>query len=100
MMRLGMVSTAHEQFKTLRMWSEAVDCLMIAGRNVEALYMVHELLEKEPTPKLWCCLGDLEKEPAHFEKAWELSNHRFAGAQRSLGRYWFDKKETAKAIDA
>lgn len=100
MMRLGMVSTAHEQFKKLRMWAEAVDCLMCAERNVEALDMVKDLLEKEPTPKLWCCLGDLEKEPKHFETAWELSKHRFAGAQRSLGRYWFNKKELVKAVEA
>lgn len=52
------------------------------------------------TPKLWCCLGDLEKKPEHFEKAWELSKHRFASAQRSLGRYYFDKKELAKSVDA
>ena len=32
----GMVSTAHEQFKKLRMWPEAVECLIIAERNVEA----------------------------------------------------------------
>jgi len=84
----------------LRLWQEAVDCLMIANRNVEALDMVKDLLEKDPSPKLWCCLGDLEKEPKHFEKAWELSKCRFAGAQRSLGRWYFNNKEIAKAVDA
>lgn len=100
MMRMGMVSTAHEQFKKLRMWPEAIDCLMVAERNVEALDLVRELLEKSPTPRLWCCLGDLEKEPRHYEKAWELSKGRFARAQRSLGRHRFVKNELAKAIDA
>lgn len=33
---IGMVSTAHEQFKKLRMWPEAVECLIVAERNVEA----------------------------------------------------------------
>ncbi|CAK0849390.1 unnamed protein product [Prorocentrum cordatum] len=47
----------------------------------------------------WCCLGDLEKEPKHYETAWELSKHRFARAQRSLGRHWFQKGELAKAIE-
>jgi len=100
MMRMGMVSTAHEQFKKLRMWPEAIDCLMVAERNVEALDMVNELLEKSPTPRLWCCLGDLEKEPRHYEKAWELSKGRFARAQRSLGRHYFYKEDLAKAVDA
>jgi len=100
MMKMGMVSTAHEQFKRLRMWPEAVDCLMVAERNVEAMDMVKELLEASPTPRLWCCLGDLEKEPKHFEKAWELSKHRFARAQRSLGRHFFGKGQLAEAIEA
>mmetsp|Transcript_66769 Transcript_66769/g.186223 ORF Transcript_66769/g.186223 Transcript_66769/m.186223 type:complete len:1019 (-) Transcript_66769:102-3158(-) len=100
MMRMGMVSTAHEQFKKLRMWPEAVDCLMVAERNVEAIDLVKELLAESPTPRLWCCLGDLEKEPKHYETAWELSNQRFARAQRSLGREHFQKGRIEKAVDS
>jgi len=100
MMRMGMVSTAHEQFKKLRMWPEAIDCLMIADRNVEAQDMVKEMLEEHPTPRLWCCLGDLQREPKHFEAAWELSGKRFARAQRSLGRHHFEKGELEKAVDS
>lgn len=37
-----MVSTAHEQFKKLRMWPEAVECLIIAERNVEAEDMLKD----------------------------------------------------------
>ena len=48
---IGMVSTAHEQFKKLRMWPEAVECLIVAGRNVEAEEMLRELIEKQPTPR-------------------------------------------------
>ena len=36
------VSTAHEQFKKLRMWPEAVECLIIAERNVEAEDMLKD----------------------------------------------------------
>ena len=33
--------------------------------------------EVEPTPQLWCCLGDAELgNPEHYQKAWDLSNHR------------------------
>jgi len=99
MMRMGMVSTAHEQFKKLRMWPEAVECLMIAERNVEAKEMVRELLETSPTPRLWCCLGDLEKDPKYYEKAWEVSKRRFARAQRSLGREYFTKDNMEKAVE-
>mmetsp|Transcript_86306 Transcript_86306/g.244653 ORF Transcript_86306/g.244653 Transcript_86306/m.244653 type:complete len:590 (+) Transcript_86306:3-1772(+) len=100
MMRMGMVSTAHEQFMKLRMWPEAVDCLMVAGRNVEATDLVRGLLERSPSPRLWCCLGDLEKDPRHYERAWADSKHRFARAQRSLGRHLFAKGELAEAVGA
>jgi tetratricopeptide (TPR) repeat protein len=100
MMRMGMVSTAHEQFKKLRMWSEAVDCLMIAERNIEATDMVQELIDEKPTPRLWCCLGDLENEMKHYETAWELSKHRFARAQRSMARIHFKKGRLAEAVDS
>lgn len=99
-MRMGMVSTAHDKFKKLRMWSDAIDCLMIADRKVEALEMVRGLLEADPSPRLWCCLGDLEKEPAHYEKAWEMSGCRFARAQRSLGRFLLRKGHLAEAVDS
>ncbi|CAE7802709.1 ttc27 [Symbiodinium microadriaticum] len=100
MMRMGMMSTAHEQFKKLRMWPEAVECLICAERNVEAEDMVKDLIEKQPSPRLWCCLGDIVKDPAHYEKAWELSNRRFARAQRALGKYYFDKKQLDKAVES
>jgi len=100
MMRMGMVSTAHEQFKRLRMWPDAIDCLMAAERNVECLDMVKGLLKTSPTPRLWCCLGDLEKEHLHYITAWELSGQRFARAQRSLGRHYFHTNDFPKAIHA
>jgi len=77
--------------------------LMCAERNVEAEEMVRELIAESPSPRLWCCLGDLEKEDdkrtKHFETAWELSNKRFARAQRSLGRHYFGKGNLPKAVE-
>eukprot|EP00971_Amphidinium_carterae_P163640 3244549-Amphidinium_carterae.1 len=73
---------------------------MVAGRNVEALKLVHDLLEISPSPRLWCCLGDLEKDPKHYETAWELSQHRYARAQRSLGRHHFKHGDVAKAVES
>jgi len=65
------------------------------------LDMVNDLLEKNPTPRLWCALGDIEsaREEECYEKAWELSGHRYARAQRSLGRYYFKKGNFPKAVD-
>ncbi|KAK1673636.1 TPR repeat-containing protein [Colletotrichum godetiae] len=51
-------------------------------------------------PRLFCILGDLENEPAHWERAWEISNRRFARAQKSLGEWHLSQKEWTKAQDA
>ena len=36
--------------------------------------------------RLWCSLGDLTLEDAHFHTAWERSGRRSVRAQRSLAR--------------
>ncbi|KAF3069533.1 hypothetical protein CFAM422_007205 [Trichoderma lentiforme] len=60
--------------------------------------------ERQPPPpnaaRLWCILGDLENDPAHYERAWEISKKRFARAQRSLGEYYLGQKDLAKALEA
>ncbi|KAM6480295.1 hypothetical protein HDV62DRAFT_366032 [Trichoderma sp. SZMC 28011] len=60
--------------------------------------------ERQPPPpnaaRLWCILGDLENDPAHYERAWEISKQRYARAQRSLGEYYLGQKDLAKALEA
>lgn len=51
-------------------------------------------------PRLFCILGDIEKSVAAYERAWEVSNRRYARAQRSLGKYYFAVKELKKADEA
>jgi tetratricopeptide (TPR) repeat protein len=52
------------------------------------------------SPRLWCILGDLENDPSCWERAWEISNHRFARAQRTLGEYYSKQGELEKAREA
>lgn len=51
-------------------------------------------------PRLWCILGDLEQQPACWELAWEISNHRYARAQRTLGEYYSRQGDLVKAREA
>ncbi|TVY16810.1 TPR repeat-containing protein [Lachnellula arida] len=51
-------------------------------------------------PRLWCILGDLEADPSCWERAWEISNHRFARAQRTLGEFYSKNGELEKAREA
>ncbi|UZP39693.1 hypothetical protein NXS19_007509 [Fusarium pseudograminearum] len=60
--------------------------------------------EREPSPpnapRLFCILGDIENNPSYYKRAWEISNHRFARAQKSLGEYYLQNKEWEKAREA
>ncbi|KAF6828237.1 TPR repeat-containing protein [Colletotrichum plurivorum] len=51
-------------------------------------------------PRLFCILGDLEDEPAHWRRAWEISGGRFARAQKSLGEHHLQQKDWASALEA
>ncbi|KAK1832514.1 essential for maintenance of the cell wall protein 1 [Podospora conica] len=44
-------------------------------------------------PRLYCILGDMENEPKYYERAWEISKHRFSRAQKSLGEYYLQQKD-------
>ncbi|CAK7271762.1 hypothetical protein SEPCBS57363_004788 [Sporothrix epigloea] len=60
--------------------------------------------ERDPpppnAPRLFCILGDIEAEPKHYDRAWELSKNRYSRAQRSLGEHYLQQQEWEKALDA
>ncbi|KAM0336295.1 hypothetical protein ACHAPQ_004293 [Fusarium lateritium] len=60
--------------------------------------------ERDPpppnAPRLFCILGDVENEPSYYERAWEISKHRYARAQKSLGEYYLQNKDWEKAREA
>ena len=120
---LGGLRTALEIFERLQMWAEAALCWAATDREDKArkvirrqLYMpsksdatdedAEEYLGKEldplpaDAPRLFCILGDVEKQPEHYKKAWEVSKNRFARAQRSLGKHYVQIQELEKADEA
>ena len=120
---LGGLRTALEIFERLEMWAEAALCLAATDKEDKARQMIRRQiyrtsgtdlvdddaeqyfgkeLEVLPAdaPRLFCILGDLEKEPKHYERAWEVSDQRFARAQRSLGKNYVAVHELQKADEA
>ena len=67
--------------------------------NVKDLAIVQNPLPAD-SPRLFCILGDLEKSPTMYEQAWEASKRRYARAQRSLGKHYFNEGELHKSEEA
>lgn len=106
---LGGLRTALEIYERLHMWAEAALCYAATERELKAKIMVRRQLfeakgldeddENEQfdgpersalpgdAPRLFCILGDLEKDEDMYERAWDISGQRYARAQRSLARH-------------
>ncbi|ODQ56614.1 TPR repeat-containing protein C19B12.01 [Saitoella complicata NRRL Y-17804] len=98
---LGAIKSALEIFERLEMWAEVAMCYGAIDREDKAAEVLRAQLEVNPnSAKLWTLLGDVERNPAHWETAWEVSGGRYAKAQRALGRHWFTKREYEMARDA
>jgi tetratricopeptide (TPR) repeat protein len=119
---LGGMRTALEIYERLEMWAEAALCWAATERDDKARKIIRKQLfhatsgkddaadedtetwsglERDPppsdAPRLYCLLGDIDKDPAIYEKAWTVSGERYSRAQRSLGRYYYGLKDYAKA---
>ncbi|KAH8423684.1 uncharacterized protein LDX57_001441 [Aspergillus melleus] len=114
---LGALRTALEIYERLQMWAEAALCYAATEREAKARSMVrrqlYEPINKEAddenekfegpelsplpadAPRLFCILGDIDTDPAMYERAWEVSGNRYARAQRSLARHYLTMKPPA-----
>ena len=97
--KMGIVQTAGQIFMELELWDEVIECLQHANENDKAEALVRERLAIRETPRLYAALGDITKDPTRFEKAWELSDRKYATAKSALGRYWFDNGDLSAAFD-
>lgn len=107
---LGGLRTALEIYERLQLWAEVALCYAATDKEDKARITVRRQLY-EPTgqnpddeneqfegqelsslpadaPRLFCILGDLQSDPTLYDRAWEVSNHRYARAQRSLARHF------------
>jgi hypothetical protein len=119
-MSLGIVKSALEIFTRLEMWEEVARCWMSLERPDRGVEIIKELLSggksesevvmnerkgqgarlfkggEKYQAKLWCTLGELERNPEHYERAWEISGKTSSRAQRSLGAVYYSSNEFDK----
>ena len=127
---LGGLRTALEIYERLQMWAEVALCWAANDREDKARKIIRRQLynsvittsteklleddedtdigdyriERVPlpadAPRLFCILGDIEKSISAYERAWTISNCRYARAQRSLGKLYSAAGDLQKADEA
>ena len=127
---LGGLRTALEIYERLQMWAEVALCWAANDREDKARKIIrrqlynsaittsteellendedtdveHYRIERDPlpadAPRLLCILGDIEKSIEAYERAWAISNYRYARAQRSLGKHYVATGHLEKADEA
>ncbi|CUS14040.1 unnamed protein product [Tuber aestivum] len=115
---VGGIRTALEIYERLEMWAEVALCWAATEKGDKARAVIRDQLfhplksgdesgggrkEIDPAPpnapRLWCILGDIDQDPDHYERAWEVSRGRYARAKRSLGRHYFTQREYQKSAE-
>ena len=72
----------------------------LSKKDVAQKLVEKQLREYEPnSPKLLCILGDLTNDPTMWQKAWDVSDHHYSRAMRSLGAYHFRLQDYQKAVE-
>jgi tetratricopeptide (TPR) repeat protein len=98
-LRCSVYQSALQLFRELELWDDVVTCYQLLDKPHRAEIIVRDQLKLGETPYMLTALGDITGEPEHYERAWELSNHRYARAKRTLGRIAFDKGQYAECVD-
>ncbi|XP_046749116.1 tetratricopeptide repeat protein 27 isoform X2 [Diprion similis] len=65
---------------------------------LNAAEIIQQEIDKKPTVKLWCLLGDATQDTKCYETAWKLSGEKSSRAQRHWGLHYYSKQNYTEAV--
>lgn len=97
---VGSIKTALDLSIELQLWEEVIGCYHQLDLRYKAVEVIKNQMEKNgESPLLYCMLGDATDDPEHYLKAIEMSNGRSARAYRSLGNFYYQRKDYEKTVE-
>ena len=97
-MGVGMLRSATDLFSQLELWEEAVTCLKVTDDIEKARALAEERIAVRPESGLLCLLAEMTQDPAHAQRAWDISGGKYARAQRTLARMAFNRGDKDACI--
>ncbi|CAG9807757.1 unnamed protein product [Chironomus riparius] len=98
MVSLGLIKGALDVYLRIQQWEEVINCYTRLQLKHKAAEIIQQELEKKPTVKLYCLLGDALDDITYYEKAWEFSKNKSGLAQKHFGMFYFGKNDYEKAV--
>lgn len=98
MISLGLTKGALDVYLGIQHWEEVIECYTRLQLRHKAAEIIQQELDKKPSVKLYCLLGDANDDVTCYEQAWEFSKQRSGLAQRHWGMFYFSKHDYAMAI--
>lgn len=95
---IGSIQSALDIYLQLQLWEEVIACYNHLKLRHKSAEIIREQLKKGESVKLLCYLGDATDDVSCYEKAWELSGHRSAQAQRHWGMFYFNRQHYKESM--
>lgn len=98
LLSIGCTKSALEIYERLELWEDLVNCYLRLGRTSCAEKIVRDQLGKGENAMLYCLLGDVTENIEHYKKALNMTEFKSARAHRSLGYYFYKRKEYKECL--
>lgn len=98
LLSLGLTKSALDLYLALSLWEDVILCYTILQMRHKSAEIIQQEIEKKPSVKLLCLLGDATDDVTCYEKAWNLSEQKSGRPYRHWGQYLYLKANYEECI--